>query len=89
MAGILWHALRKSLGFETLPEKVEQLKQLRSDKSGLVARKAIRFWSFCNATFVFGCIAGVWPVPFLKNIFPTTYFVFGERWSQKNGNCGL
>ena len=30
--GILWHALRKSLGFETLPENVEQLKQLDAPK---------------------------------------------------------
>lgn len=30
--GILWHALRKSLGFETLPEKVEQLKHLTVPK---------------------------------------------------------
>ncbi|MAH30050.1 MAG: exodeoxyribonuclease V subunit gamma [Euryarchaeota archaeon] len=30
--GILWHALRKSLDFETLPEKVEQLKQLEAPK---------------------------------------------------------
>ena len=30
--GILWHALRQSLGFETLPEKVEQLRQMSEPK---------------------------------------------------------
>lgn len=30
--GILWHAVRQSLGFETLPEKVEQIRQLPKPK---------------------------------------------------------
>ena len=81
MAGALWHAL-PSLSVLKLSEKVEQLKQLDAPKRADWLPKDYPFWSFHDATFVFGCITGVRTVSSLK-YFPATSLFLGEVESEK------
>ena len=82
--GLLWHALRKSLGFETLPEKVEQLKQLDAPKRAdwLPERLSVFGVSTMPPLFL-DVLQAYGKFRLLKNIFLQNAPFFGERWSQK------